>query len=408
MTFDSQEVVRLKKFTIYSALAVYIVIAARMAFYPSIPTAEPNWEESADRRILELYGTTAYDFMGSQALNAALPYGQEKSAPLQETAQKSAELLSGYNQPEIALSSGLIETEQDLEVDKSYDGIESIPPPIELLDVHQPEFEVRSYGSSMILEPSLPVFGAFDESIPIDDSEDAPEEGSFAEAAEFARQQAASAIFWENSESFIWDNATELPEKANHEVEIMLQLPELPRGCEVTSLAMLLSSSGIKVDKLELAEKIGKDETPLKRIDGEIHYGDPRKGFVGSMDDLLQDGYGVYHKPVFDLLSEYAPEGALDLTGCEFEDVLHFLASGPVWVITNSWFQELPESQFVTWQTSEGPVKVTYREHSVLLTGYDPDRVYFNDPQGIASYALLQPFREAWEQMGRQAVTIAG
>ncbi|RUQ24224.1 hypothetical protein ELQ35_21975 [Peribacillus cavernae] len=42
----------------------------------------------------------------------------------------------------------------------------------------------------------------------------------------------------------------------------MAQYPELPRGCEVTSLAMLLHYYDVKVSKMELADKVKKDPTP--------------------------------------------------------------------------------------------------------------------------------------------------
>jgi len=52
--------------------------------------------------------------------------------------------------------------------------------------------------------------------------------------------------------------------------------------------------------------------------------------------------------------------------------------------------------------------EVLYRkEHSVLLTGYDKDYIYFNDPlTGEKNKkAPLKDFEESWVQMGSQAIT---
>jgi len=190
-------------------------------------------------------------------------------------------------------------------------------------------------------------------------------------------------------------------------VPAIRQLPELPRGCEMTSLAMLIRFMGVETDKLTLAAEIEKDETPLSRTNGVTTFGNPNRGFVGSMTDMRQNGLGVYHGPVFRLLQAYCPS-AVDLTGISFGLVEYYLANErPVWIIITSTYQLLPDSAFEFWQTADGEIRVTYSEHSVLLTGYDADYVYFNDPLGSATRASKARFVQAWEQMGGQAVSVA-
>ncbi|MBO8178551.1 MAG: C39 family peptidase [Bacillus sp. (in: Bacteria)] len=190
---------------------------------------------------------------------------------------------------------------------------------------------------------------------------------------------------------------------------IMSQLPELPRGCEVTSLAMLLNDAGVSVDKMTLAKEVKKDSTPYQRRNGKIFFGHPNEGFVGDMYTRENPGLGVYHKPIKELAEKYLPNQIVDLTGQSFEEIYPYLLNGsPVWVITNTTYRELPPNEFVEWQTPKGPIKITYREHSVLITGFDEQFIYFNDPlTGTKNKkAPKQEFIEAWEQMGMQAITI--
>jgi uncharacterized protein YvpB len=192
------------------------------------------------------------------------------------------------------------------------------------------------------------------------------------------------------------------------DVPLIQQKPELDRGCEVTSLAMVLQHAGVDVDKMELAKKIKKDRTPYKNTDGTYYYGNPYVGFVGDIYTFEKMGYGVYHGPVAELAEKYLPDRIVDITGKAFENVLSHVAEGwPVWTIINSDFKKLPESDFRTWNTPTGQVEITWKEHSVVITGFDKKNVYFNDPLYNKKNRKmpLKDFQAAWEQMGSQAIT---
>lgn len=192
------------------------------------------------------------------------------------------------------------------------------------------------------------------------------------------------------------------------EAPIIWQMPELPRGCEVTSLAMLLMHQGVQVDKLTLASEVRKNPAEYRLDNGKIFFGDPNEGFVGNMYTYTEPGLGVYHKPIAELAEKYLPGKIKDLTGAEFQDIKSQLSDGrPVWVIINTEYKKLDDSFFQTWYTPGGPVKITTKEHSVLITGYDKNFIYFNDPLSNEKNkkAPIKDFAEAWVQMGRQAIT---
>lgn len=187
-------------------------------------------------------------------------------------------------------------------------------------------------------------------------------------------------------------------------VPFIQQLPELERGCEVTSLAMLLQSAGVSVDKMTLAKEI----STVPFMENDDVRGNPNDGFVGDIYSLDNSGYGVYHGPIFQLEQQYLPSRAVDLTGKDVKDLYTYIDKGaPVWVITNSTFAPLSDDEFTTWNTNDGDVKITYSEHSVVIVGYDEQNVYINDPlaDGPKTAVPRQAFEQAWVQMGSQAIS---
>ncbi|SEC17791.1 C39 family peptidase [Paenibacillus sp. GP183] len=227
-----------------------------------------------------------------------------------------------------------------------------------------------------------------------------------ADAIAYAKQYSNSSVFLREYSNLVWSSNSILANSIRLDVPLILQKPELYNGCEVTSLTMLLNYAGIDVDKESLANQIAKDPTPYQKVEGTIYWGDPNTGFVGDIYGGGVGGYGVYHGPVFDLEEKYLPNSAVDLTGAEFDDILFMLNEGsPVWVITNTGYEPLPEDSFQIMQTPNGPVSITFKEHSVLITGYDDTYVYINDPLNLQTKVPKDMFKMAWEQMGKQAIT---
>lgn len=233
---------------------------------------------------------------------------------------------------------------------------------------------------------------------------------NFDEAVKYAKHYGYEEIYYKNDKDVIWSANISLKNDIMLKVPLIKQLPELPRGCEVTSLAMILKYRGIDVDKMQLAKEVKKDLTPYSVDEkGKIHYGNPYEGFVGDMYDKSKNGYGVYHGPIVELAQSYFGNKAIDLTGLEFEEVLYMVQQGnPVWVIINGSYDALDDSYFDIWHTPTGIVKITTRLHSVVITGFSEDKIYINDPlrNGTNIEVDKEKFKKAWEQMGNQAMTI--
>ncbi|WP_261378453.1 C39 family peptidase [Paenibacillus agilis] len=228
------------------------------------------------------------------------------------------------------------------------------------------------------------------------------------EAVAYARKNAGRKVTYRGSNQVLWDPAKPPPITARHKkAKAIMQLPELPRGCEVTALAMLLYANDIQVDKMTLAKQIKKEPTPYKKVGNTIYFGNPHDGFVGDMYNINNPGLGVYHEPIAELAEQYAPGRVADITGTTFEHLKYTVGQGtPVWVIHTTLYDAVPEKAWHQWQTPTGPVRITYYEHSLLVTGYDKQYMYVLDPLGRTDRIKIDAFRRGWEQMGSQAIVI--
>ena len=156
------------------------------------------------------------------------------------------------------------------------------------------------------------------------------------------------------------------------------QMPDLPNGCEVTSLSMLMNYYGIKVSKNELAETIQHVDS---FTDGGKYRGNPHQGFVGHMT-IANAGWCVYNEPLYNVARKYTSH-IENITGSDFLSLLKLVSNGhPVMIITTTTFNKVNNMQ--TWDTNTGKVNVTPSSHACVITGYSKPKkvVYVNNPYG--------------------------
>jgi uncharacterized protein YvpB len=205
------------------------------------------------------------------------------------------------------------------------------------------------------------------------------------------------------------EQATIINKEVLLDLPIINQKPELSSGCEVVSLAMITQYLGLPYSKLELAEMLPRDPTPMvKDASGNVvTWGDPKIGYVGDITGR-ERGYSIYHQPMEQFFNRIYPNGVVNLTGTDFTRVRQALSRGkPVLAWTTINFK--PTDQWFEWKTPDGQtIQGTRKIHAVVIVGYDANHVYVNNPfiGKKAQPVALDDFLASWEQMGKQAITI--
>lgn len=185
----------------------------------------------------------------------------------------------------------------------------------------------------------------------------------------------------------------------------LAQMPELPSGCEITTLTMLLRWAGVDIDKQTVAEAVPKGPMPSLN-DGFLYGGNPNSAFIGN--PFSGNGLGVYHKPIAELINSYLPGKSVDVTGQDFESILSIVDDGrPVIVWSTIGLQE--PKHYASWSDKNGnTVKWIMPEHTFLLAGYSgSDVIVYDSYSGKRQSYPIQIFKSRWESMGRQAVTVS-
>ena len=161
------------------------------------------------------------------------------------------------------------------------------------------------------------------------------------------------------------------------------QTNDYPTGCESVSAVMLLQYLGICITVDEFIEKYLKKEAMQER-EGRLYGPNPFRCFAGSPYD--KDSFGCYPPVIVQALNQaflqtHANFEAVDITGMPMREIcLRFLDRDMAVVFWASIdFRETVAGP--DWQLEDGSLFTWIsNEHCMLLTGYDEENYYFNDP----------------------------
>ena len=182
----------------------------------------------------------------------------------------------------------------------------------------------------------------------------------------------------------------------------------LENGCEVTALSMLMNYYDYGTDKNELADLL--NYVTVYENEAEDIRGNPHEGFVGNIYEGY-DAMGVAVEPIAQVAEEIVGtnQEVVASSDTSFSELVNLIQAGtPVWVVTTVDFEVPTASDFMTWQTTSGEVRVSPLCHAVVVTGVDEDHVYVNDPYGYKNRIVdRQDFEKIYQRMGSQSLYLS-
>lgn len=192
---------------------------------------------------------------------------------------------------------------------------------------------------------------------------------------------------------------------------LIYQEPELPTGCEITAMTMVLNYYGFAVDKTKMAAQYLPTEEAnfYYGSDGLLYGNDMENYFVG--DPFSRNGYicgagAIITAANTFLQDEGSSLRAQNLTGASTESVYKFVSEGtPVMVWGTIGMEERAETD--GWYRQDGKfMEWSVNDHGSVLIGVSDDQVVIADPiMGIIN-VKKQQFEKVFTQRGGVCVIL--
>ncbi|MCR5807265.1 MAG: C39 family peptidase [Oscillospiraceae bacterium] len=196
------------------------------------------------------------------------------------------------------------------------------------------------------------------------------------------------------------------------DLENVSQYPELPTGCEITALTILLRHYGFSAEKTDMARNyLPTSWGNAREADGVLYKDSFFDYFIG---DPFSRGYGCFSGAIETAAESYISDHGggyyvSNISGCSPDTLYDYVSSGtPVlcWATDGM----IPPEYYETWYDNDTGERLDWylNEHCFVLVGFDMDAgtVTLNDPaKGIIDYDINK-FETRFAQMHSQALVI--
>lgn len=193
---------------------------------------------------------------------------------------------------------------------------------------------------------------------------------------------------------------TEIPASFSLEIPEVMQIPELPTGCESVALTMNLMYLGYELEKTTIA-------------DAYLNYDNDNLALGYSGDPYSYEGAGCFPPAIADAADAYLKEmesekRSVDVSGSSLDSLFHYVANGvPVIVWSTMYMAEFEATEALS--VRDGKEYAWYlNEHCVVLAGYDQEQgiLLINDPLEGIMERDLESFEAIYNAIGQYAVII--
>lgn len=195
-------------------------------------------------------------------------------------------------------------------------------------------------------------------------------------------------------------------------VEELWQYPELPNGCEATSLAAVLRFLGYDATALELVYNYIPSQLITYSEDGMIAYGpDPAEAYAGWPEEGYT-GFYCFAGSIVQAANAYlADRGsdwyAVDISGASALDLMRRLDAGTPVIVWATLDMEVRLFSNFQWTLPSGETYYPFSNlHCMVLTGYEGDTFTLMDPiQGTVTVDR-DLFMRRYRSIGQWAVAM--